>query len=561
MRLFGPNSVYCFLVIVALFSTSSEAVVFKFSREKVDGFTLMRIGMWSPEEAPAKTPPGNGRSYVEAKLGVETTQEDAVPFLLVFHSKHQDDILRDGKPCHNGHLIALEEGRVLDPNVVGVYTGEMLKEKIRFNVHKSGVHYAMVGGCNGVVRISGEVTFMNPYGHIPGGYYELLPFYGMATTVFGGMFVIWAVLLWRYRHILLRIQGYITLVFGITLVECAIYVFHYNHFNETAKMNNGLLEFGIFLTILRKTLSRVLLLTVCMGLGIVRPKLRRKSKIRLYIFGVCYFSAAILHEWVSSLFMSGNTDGVTMVLSSIPVIVMDTICYVSVLVAITNTMQYLKSHGQNEKHKMYRTLSHALAFYIISSVGWVIYQMISITSSSADERWESAWTLDAFWFFLFAVVFFVVLIVWRPMSRNTRYAYTSLDMSHVEDGNDLEDDDEESGIVPIMRASPNLWGDDDDGMDEFGTGAGDPFWPGRERHSRGDRYSPLDLDASLLSDGVITPSKREKQSIARMEETFRVESEQKEKMHRERMTQFSIEGDEDDDVHGYGHEKDKGVSE
>jgi hypothetical protein len=43
-----------------------------------------------------------------------------------------------------------------------------------------------------------------------------------------------------------------------------------------------------------------------------------------------------------------------------------------------------------------------------------------------DQTWQSLWVWTAFWHVLYFVILVAIVILWRPTSNNTRYAYSEV---------------------------------------------------------------------------------------------------------------------------------------
>lgn len=60
---------------------------------------------------------------------------------------------------------------------------------------------------------------------------------------------------------------------------------------------------------------------------------------------------------------------------------------------------------------------------------------LSLSISSNQQDWQEVWLRDCFWHFLFCFILVVIMIIWRPSSNSSRFAYSLV--------NDLDPEDEE----------------------------------------------------------------------------------------------------------------------
>ena len=151
------------------------------------------------------------------------------------------------------------------------------------------------------MRISGETTWRNPYGYLPGELYAYLPFFGTMTLAYLVLGGVWLFLCLRYRQVLLSLQVYLGGVrplpaprpapprpappahnppspparqlLALGLFEAFTWYLEYARFNTGGTRGAGLVTLGVLVSTVRKTASRVLLLAVCLGYGVVRPTL------------------------------------------------------------------------------------------------------------------------------------------------------------------------------------------------------------------------------------------------------------------------------------------------
>ena len=53
------------------------------------------------------------------------------------------------------------------------------------------------------------------------------------------------------------------------------------------------------------------------------------------------------------------------------------------------------------------------------------YQTLLVVTEEEDAMWSSWWVFQAFWHLLYYVVLLSLVVLWRPTSNNTRYAYAA----------------------------------------------------------------------------------------------------------------------------------------
>jgi hypothetical protein len=95
----------------------------------------------------------------------------------------------------------------------------------------------------------------------------------VAFVIFG---VFYFLLFIKHRDFLLPLHSAILAVFFIATLEATVWFAAYTHINSTGQPYccpfPGVVAAGMILEALRSTLSRAVLLCVCLGYGVVRPK-------------------------------------------------------------------------------------------------------------------------------------------------------------------------------------------------------------------------------------------------------------------------------------------------
>lgn len=77
------------------------------------------------------------------------------------------------------------------------------------------------------------------------------------------------------------------------------------------------------------------------------------------------------------------------------------------------------------------------AFYLDHNMYGLKFDIffLSLSISSNQQDWQEVWLRDCFWHFLFCFILVVIMIIWRPSSNSSRFAYSLV--------NDLDPEDEE----------------------------------------------------------------------------------------------------------------------
>eukprot|EP00908_Phaeocystis_cordata_P015802 Transcript_26992.p1 GENE.Transcript_26992~~Transcript_26992.p1 ORF type:complete len:504 (-),score=210.75 Transcript_26992:59-1474(-) len=423
-----------------------------------------RVGMWTPADAPVRGSPGKGTSSVSIDLHMSRTAAERPGLIqvLVFHAAYLPAVGVPGRTSsapptfcctpelHQRGVAGCERigSIVVAPSLKGSVwkhdlpfdanqTGSSVRTKV--SVVRSGVHYLLLASCDlqtGGVLVSGHTTWLNPYGYLPGELYPFLPFFGALSLAYVALGVIWIVLCLRHCAQLLPLQSCISAVLFLGAVETATWYFDYVSFNAGGTRGVAPVVLGVLLSTVKKTVSRLLVLVVCLGYGVVRPTLGNVA-YKVMGLGLVYVFFNALLDVASNVSQLSQLSVSARLLLILPMALLDAFFYWWLFSGLTRTLQQLSSRRQSAKLLLYRRFSHVLLAAVVVSALWVCWQMAVIVSDSLDERWDKLWVFDAFWHVLYLAVLLAICYLWSPSKNNLQYAYMD------ELGQEAEDDEEE----------------------------------------------------------------------------------------------------------------------
>ena len=237
----------------------------------------------------------------------------------------------------------------------------------RVRIRSSGMHYLLLSSCDaktGIVRFSGQTIWRNPHGHLPGELYFFLPFFGLLTLGYLLMLAVWGVLCCRYWSQLLPLQAAIAGVIFLAVLEAATWWRCYHAFNESG--NRGLLPtvLGVFISTIRKTVSRGLVLAVCLGYGVVRPTLGSVWP-RILLLGSIYFVASGALDVVSNVSRLEEFSLPMRLLFVLPVGLLDALSFWWCCSAISRTLSQLAARRQVHTRRTLQTTHTTLTHFVL----------------------------------------------------------------------------------------------------------------------------------------------------------------------------------------------------
>lgn len=225
---------------------------------------------------------------------------------------------------------------------------------------------------------------------------------------------------------------------------------------------------GIILTIIRKVVSRILALIVCMGYGSVRPSLERHTWYSLGILGLLYFISSCIYEIAQVLYDEETITEFWFLISNIPVDIFDIIFYGWIISSLWYTIRDLRANKQTAKMTVYNKLFIMLLVYLCSSILVLLVQGFYNVTKAYSTQWPYYWIFHAANNLLFYLAFLTIIILWRPSMHNKRYLYseqlTSDEFMNDSDENQLDiemmlqenDSDSDDEITVAKRGKNRL---------------------------------------------------------------------------------------------------------
>jgi len=258
-------------------------------------FIIERYGFFTADESPASHAPGNGdvhwyltANFTGKNLTDPLSKNQEKVYLLYAHSDalpyygegHAEELcctteLVEAKKCNSTTEIYIHKNLPEDiSSLEEILITNTVPKSIQFKQlpFKSGIHYLIIINCNNGLElsVSGDSKTLNTYGYLSSELYPFLPFYGSVAALYLIVAIAWIFFLHRFWTQVLQLQIYLTWVIILSMTETATWYFFYLHSNNTGHAHFGAIVFGILVSSLKRTISRVLVLVVSMGYGVVK---------------------------------------------------------------------------------------------------------------------------------------------------------------------------------------------------------------------------------------------------------------------------------------------------
>ncbi|KAJ9174599.1 hypothetical protein P3X46_013234 [Hevea brasiliensis] len=333
--------------------------------------------------------------------------------------------------CKQGEVIRIPSATDIKwPIVLNVqFSGNYLSTNIRdeyVNITKTGMYNLFFITCDPKLKgliMSGKTVWKNPDGYLPGRMAPLMKFYVLMSLAYLLLSVIWFTQYMRFWKDILQLQHCITAVIALGLFEMILWYSEYANFNSTGTRPVAITTWVVTVGAIRKTLARLLMLSISMGYGVVRPTLGGLTT-KVLLLGFTYFLASELLDITEYVGNINDVSGRARLFLVLPDAFLDAFLILWIFTSLSRTLEQLQAKRSSVKLDIYRKFSNALAVAVIASVAWIAYEVYFKATDPFNERWLSAWIITAFWDIVAFALLCVICYLWAPSQSSQRYAYS-----------------------------------------------------------------------------------------------------------------------------------------
>uniref|UniRef100_A0A5B7A703 GOST seven transmembrane domain-containing protein n=1 Tax=Davidia involucrata TaxID=16924 RepID=A0A5B7A703_DAVIN len=291
--------------------------------------------------------------------------------------------------------------------------------------------------------VEGKTIWKNPTGYLPGRMAPLMNFYGFMSLAFVILGIFSFSQHARFWREVIPLQNCIALVITLGMFEMALWYFDYAEFNETGVRPTGITVWAVTFGTVKRTVSRLIILIVSMGYGVVRPTLGGLTS-KVIMLGATFFLTSEVLELVENVGAVSDLSGKARLFLVLPVAILDAFFVLWIFTSLSATLNKLQARRLMAKLDIYRKFTNALAVAVIVSVGWICYELHFKSTDVYNEQWQNAWIIPAFWQVLSFSLLCVICALWAPSQNSMRYAYS-------EDGREEFDKDD---TLRLIKPSP-----------------------------------------------------------------------------------------------------------
>ncbi|KAK3444794.1 hypothetical protein EUGRSUZ_A00770 [Eucalyptus grandis] len=225
---------------------------------------------------------------------------------------------------------------------------EAKMESVMVEFDKTGMYYLYFMFCDPHLkgtRIKGRTVWRNPSGYLPGKMAPLMVVCGLMSLAYLVLGLIWFLKFVQHWKDVIQLHYHITAVIALGIRPM------------------GITTWAVTFTAVKKTLSRLLLLVVSMGYGVVRPTLGGITS-RVLLFGGAYLVASESYELVEHLGNINDFSGKTALFLVLPVTLLDACFILWIFSSLSKTLEQIQ-------------LSSSMTF---SASAWRSFPSISVST-------------------------------------------------------------------------------------------------------------------------------------------------------------------------------------
>eukprot|EP00937_MAST-01D_sp_MAST-1D-sp2_P002489 g2489.t1 len=332
--------------------------------------------------------------------------------------------MRCTKEGPGGGLIDAEHLGSVD-NVVNVtVTNGVGHIETEFPVVRDGKYAVVFARCHKsdvLVYLNGKVEWMSEYGELPGEYMNLLPFYGLLTTVYFIVVLTWLYHFWKYYDETITLQLCIFGVLVFNFIETALCFANYLQTNSSGKLlNTGALWFTAeVFRVVADTVCRTFILLMCLGLNIITDRLSTRTWSAVYCFTGVYMALKMVDHL--------NIDSAAQYSEAL--LGLDIILLVWLFSALVDAENKLSDEDtMTPNAELKKELYQGIRFLLIMFLFVTAICFTSLYNLYNILPWTWTWIRHSFEDCIVFLITFYISIAWLPSASSSMYAPIAIEL-------------------------------------------------------------------------------------------------------------------------------------
>ena len=304
------------------------------------------------------------------------------------------------------------------------------------------------------IKVVVDAEMKNTWGYLSAQDYPLLPFHACMTAIYVVCAFVWLIAMIS-RHKYLPCQGlhyWIAVLLGLSLIENVIIVSELRAINIEGRTHYSILIMSVLLSMVRDTLFLLLILTISLGVGVIKPRLSGCEVGMMTGYGIFYFSAGVIAmtsvdgDPFSAITRPGAT--LTLLISVLAAVVLVLFVWITFFVSLIKTMRTVWVSRNYLAYSMYLYFLAAIIFGYVVLIALIAWSD-TFQNGKCNEDWHITWLFNSFDNIVSTFWLLTIMILWRPSANKNRFAYSPLTQADEQfDGMALHTLDQEKKEVP-----------------------------------------------------------------------------------------------------------------
>ena len=306
------------------------------------------------------------------------------------------------------------------------------------------------------LTVTGDYLMRSAHGYLPGNLFKELYFYAILTICYLLLFVWYGVKMSLHREEIIQVQKWMIGTIAIGLCEVFFRTGDLWVWNVDGVRFWFALYTSILVGVLKRAISRCLVLMLCLGWGVTCDELGEKLRkiVSLgVVYAICSGARDVLYVFAvtENEILTTDTENEIMDVMDIMLLVtsfIDVIFYWWIFTALSGTMEFLEGMHQTRKLKRYLrlrlylllsvcnpsvpvicfvdSLSHVdhISFLpqVLFVVVWTVFGIVDrLNEVRIINEEENGWVLDAVWEINYLALLFASALLWVPEAGAKEY--------------------------------------------------------------------------------------------------------------------------------------------
>lgn len=337
----------------------------------------------------------------------------------------------------NGRLI-VNKPKITERRTVSVPSVGSMKTSIedgKFNASEgSGKYVLVIANCNDEGRdimVDGRYTWKSKHGYLPGNLFGEMHFFAILSVFYAVLLFWYGISMKCHENSIIPIQKWILVTIGMGLLETFFKAGDDWVWNEDGTRFWFAMYTGIILGVMKRGISRCLVVMVSLGWGVIRDTLGDQMR-KIVLLGVLYVGVSAAREVMRNFAITENqtlsTDEEDELIDAVFILTfveaaINVLFLMWILDALNGTMQYLENLNQNMKLKRYLRLRCIMLLSILFAIVWAVFGLVNMYMETSILEDHQEWAVDAAWEINYLMVLIGVAVLWRPNPYAKDYAY------------------------------------------------------------------------------------------------------------------------------------------